>query len=235
MKKKNYSISSSFEKYLKSGNENIFMHISVIIAIMSVMFFYCGIRVSAAALIFSVAVFFIQKYFLKYGWKVRLGWSCIMFAIICIMCDICEIKSPIPLYFIGIILSSVVCSLLYVAIPKISYKLHLSDTSKTKGIYLVLLVFVVLIFCVLIDEDNRVSDAMFEKENFVSVKYFEKDIYNGNVIYFIECEKGDFYVYAKKYPEVRYINSDSKIRVLTVKHPEIYGRYASARRFEIKN
>ena len=43
------------------------------------------------------------------------------------------------------------------------------------------------------------------------------------------------YVYAKKYPEVRYINSNSKIRVLTVKHPEIYGRYASARRFEIKN
>ena len=105
--------------------------------------------------------------------------------------------------------------------------------TRFNGFVLSLLINTILlgIYVKSIDEMN--TEEEFKKTAFVSVISWDKETINGNTYYIVKIPGKIIGINPKTYPEIRYINKNTKIKVLTDGHkinglPEI-------KRLEIKN
>ena len=190
--------------------------------------------------IVSVLMFFRLKYanlVIESAW-VRLAWAAINFGIFVL------IMQNIPDHILGLAVALLVNLIIYSCSSYLSFLLGLTniDTgfslvsdSETRfnGFILSLLINVLLLFFYVRNIDEMKTDEEFKKTAFVSVISWDKETINGNTYYIVKIPGKIIGINPKKHPEIRYINKNTKIKVLTDGHkinglPEI-------KRLEIKN
>lgn len=190
--------------------------------------------------IVSVLMFFRLKYanlVIESAW-VRLAWAAINFGIFVL------IMQNIPDHILGLAVALLVNLIIYSCSSYLSFLLGLTniDTgfslvsdSETRfnGFILSLLINVLLLFFYVRNIDEMKTDEEFKKTAFVSVISWDKETINGNTYYIVKIPGKIIGISPKKHPEIRYINKNTKIKVLTDGHkinglPEI-------KRLEIKN
>lgn len=190
--------------------------------------------------IVSVLMFFRLKYanlVIESAW-VRLAWAAINFGIFVLIMHI------IPNHILGLAVALLINLIIYSCSSYLSFLLGLTkvDTgfslvsdSETRfnGFILSLLINVLLLFFYVRNIDEMKTDEEFKKTAFVSVISWDKETINGNTYYIVKIPGKIIGINPKKHPEIRYINKNTKIKVLTDVHkinglPEI-------KRLEIKN
>lgn len=190
--------------------------------------------------IVSVLMFFRLKYanlVIESAW-VRLAWAVLNFGIFVL------IMQNIPDHILGLAVALLVNLIIYSCSSYLSFLLGLTniDTgfslvsdSETRfnGFILSLLINVLLLFFYVRNIDEMKTDEEFKKTAFVSVISWDKETINGNTYYIVKIPGKIIGISPKKHPEIRYINKNTKIKVLTDGHkinglPEI-------KRLEIKN
>lgn len=189
--------------------------------------------------IVSVLMFFRLKYAnldIESVW-IRLAWAAINFGIFVL------IMHMIPNYGLAVALlaniilyscSSYLSFLLGLTIENSGYTFFgFERETRFNGFVLSLLINTILlgIYVKSIDEMN--TDEEFKKTAFVSVISWNNETINGNTYYIVKIPGKIIGINPKTYPEIRYINKNTKIKVLTDGHkinglPEI-------KRLEIKN
>ena len=190
--------------------------------------------------IVSVLMFFRLKYanlVIESAW-VRLAWAVINFGIFVL------IMQNIPDHILGLAVALLINLIIYSCSAYLSFLLGLTniDTgfslvsdSETRfnGFILSLLINVLLLFFYVRNIDEMKTDEEFKKTAFVSVISWDKETINGNTYYIVKIPGKIIGINPKRHPEIRYINKNTKIKVLTDGHkinglPEI-------KRLEIKN
>lgn len=190
--------------------------------------------------IVSVLMFFRLKYanlVIESAW-VRLAWAVINFGIFVL------IMQNIPDHILGLAVALLINLIIYSCSSYLSFLLGLTniDTgfslvsdSETRfnGFILSLLINVLLLFFYVRNIDEMKTDEEFKKTAFVSVISWDKETINGNTYYIVKIPGKIIGINPKRHPEIRYINKNTKIKVLTDGHkinglPEI-------KRLEIKN
>lgn len=191
--------------------------------------------------IVSVLMFFRLKYAnldIESVW-IRLAWAAINFGIFVL------IMHMIPNHILGLAVALLANVILYSCSSYLSFLLGLTIVSsgctffgfegetRFNGFMSSLLINTILlgIYVKSIDEMN--TDEEFKKTAFVSVISWDKETINGNTYYIVKIPGKIIGINPKTYPEIRYINKNTKIKVLTDGHkinglPEI-------KRLEIKN
>ena len=81
-------------------------------------------------------------------------------------------------------------------------------------------------------ESDQKRDKLYEKEVFMPVTRWDTEVINGNTVYVLFTKRGYIQVSPQDYPEVRYVNKNTKVRYL--QHPHSANRYYSGM-LEIKN
>ncbi len=190
--------------------------------------------------IVSVLMFFRLKYanlVIESVW-IRLAWAAINFGIFVLIMHI------IPNHILGLAVALLINLIIYSCSSYLSFLLGLTkvDTgfslvsdSETRfnGFILSLLINVLLLFFYVRNIDEMKTDEEFKKTAFVSVISWDKETINGNTYYIVKIPGKIIGINPKRHPEIRYINKNTKIKVLTDGHkinglPEI-------KRLEIKN
>ena len=190
--------------------------------------------------IVSVLMFFRLKYanlVIESAW-VRLAWAVINFGIFVL------IMQNIPDHILGLAVALLINLIIYSCSSYLSFLLGLTniDTgfslvsdSETRfnGFILSLLINVLLLFFYVRNIDEMKTDEEFKKTAFVSVISWDKETINWNTYYIVKIPGKIIGINPKRHPEIRYINKNTKIKVLTDGHkinglPEI-------KRLEIKN
>ncbi len=179
---------------------------------------------------------------------VRLGWAAIMFAVFYLPPTLLTLEKEITMRAPGILVSLVLCIVLYSYIPMISYHLKLNDqkegwsfgdfgrdSKKTRynGSMMSFIIYGLILSIWGICENEQRIDAQFAQQPYISVIKWEKELRHGNTIYIIDCEKGKFSVSPYAHPEIRDINPNTKVRILTSYCS--YNGLLEVKRLEIKN
>ena len=255
MKKINFQkLISNIKTFLSSHREVVFLCLSIIAALLIGFFLYCNQLILWAAIIVSLTVYWRlpSAYIAIENETVRGAWACINFILFITICNLCSIE-PIEegytkdTYIIGVLVAMFVNGILYTdIIPKLSYKMKFIDRdyghtydedleykeTKSNGSFLHIIIYLILLIVVFSAENKQLNDYKFEKEPFVSVQSWDKEIYNRNTVYIVKTEKGIFGISPYEYPEIRYINANTKIKVLKVNKGNHIKNYS---RLEIQN
>ncbi len=169
---------------------------------------------------------------------VRLGWALIIFALFILISNVVVFDiNGIRTNIFGLILAAFVCSALFSFCTYLSYLLKLkSNFHKNIGLNGVLgwLYFYLIFFSIYsIREYQKVDDFKFSKCQFVGIEKWDKEIYKGNTYYVIITTRGDMIgVPLDKYPEIRKITPNTKIKYLISDYEDVYHNVI---RFEMKN
>lgn len=221
-------------KYVFFGLAALFCVIAMIVAL----------PLTWEALFFGGIVSGLMYFRLKYAnlviesvW-IRLAWAAINFGIFVLIMHI------IPNHILGLAVALLINLIIYSCSSYLSFLLGLTkvDTgfslvsdSETRfnGFILSLLINVLLLFFYVRNIDEMKTDEEFKKTAFVSVISWDKETINGNTYYIVKIPGKIIGINPKRHPEIRYINKNTKIKVLTDGHkinglPEI-------KRLEIKN
>ncbi len=255
MKKINFQkLGSNIKIFLSSHRESVFLSLSIITAVLIGFFMYCNQLILWLAIIASLIVYWRLPHanISINNETVRGAWACINFILFIASCDLCSIK-PIDegytneTYTFGVLAALLINGFLYTdIIPKLSYKMKFINSdygytyddgfkckeTKSNGSFLHLIIYVILLIIVFSVENKQLNDYKFEKEPFIPVQSWEKEVYMKNTIYVVKTEKGIFGISPITYPESRNINPNTKIKVLEGNNPDNIMNYF---RLEIEN
>ena len=106
------------------------------------------------------------------------------------------------------------------------------EKTKCNGSLLSIIVYGIIMVTITSVEIKNKNDFLFEKEVFVPVISWDKEVLNKSTIYVVETKKGILGISPQKHPEIRGIHKGTKIRVLT---DGTANGLTSFSRIEIKN
>lgn len=166
---------------------------------------------------------------------IRLAWAAINFGIfVLIMHMIPNLAVALLANVILYSCSSYLSFLLGLTIVSSGYTFFgFERETRFNGFILSLLINTILLGIYVKSIDKMNTDEEFKKTAFVSVISWDKETINGNTYYIVKIPGKIIGINPKRHPEIRYINKNTKIKVLTDGHkinglPEI-------KRLEIKN
>lgn len=255
MKKINFQkLISNIKTSLSSHREVVFLSLSIIAAVLTGFFMYCNQLTLWLAIVTSLIVYWRLPHanISIDDETVRGAWACINFILFIVACDLCSLK-PIEegyaneTYTFGVLVAMIINGFLYTdIIPRLSYKMKFINSdlgytyddwpkckeTKSNGSFLHIIIYLFLLTITFSIENKQLTDYEFEKEPFVSVQSWDKEVYMRNTIYIVKTEKGIFGISPIEYPEIRYINANTKIKVLKVNKGNHIKNYS---RLEIQN
>lgn len=124
--------------------------------------------------------------------------------------------------------------MIYTFAPDLTCLLKLQERHNGISVVNFLIAFLVYFgavsFCINC-KSNETDDRRFAKEEFIPVQKCYKEAYRSETIYVIRCDQGNFMVSPQKYPAVRDINENSRVKVLVSANEEIEKAFC----FEICN
>ena len=106
------------------------------------------------------------------------------------------------------------------------------DTHPNVSAFFFAFIFFIIGMIYINRESDQKRDKLYEKEVFMPVTRWETEVINGNTVYVLFTKRGYIQVSPQDYPEVRYVNKNTKVRYL--QHPHSANRYYSGM-LEIKN
>lgn len=157
---------------------------------------------------------------------VRLGWSLINFSVfVGLSSTIVFYKDNFLFHFGGILISLFVCPILYSYIPIISFYLKLNNErhghdfhsygqTSGNGLFGQFVMYLAIFCCLAFYESGQHDEYLFSKMNYIKIDKWEKEIIEGQTHYVIMFDNKAIVVSPLKYPEVRNINSNTKIKIL---------------------
>ncbi len=233
-KLKNWSL--KIGKFLSSNKKILLFLVSLVVAVLVGYFMYCNQLI----LWFSVAsslVLYLRLPFSNVEISdklVRLFWAFVNFSLIVATCKLFAFEAvdngyPNPIYDVGALISLFATLILYVKlIPWLSNKIKLINKdhgyeidicgkeryTKENGPWLSMIISLILCLTLNIKSVAEKSDYLFEQESFVKVISWDKETINRTTHYIVKTENGIFAISPYEYPEIRNINSNTKIKVL---------------------
>lgn len=230
--------------FLKKYKTVIFSVTGLLTACFASLFFWCGnlifwLSICAAAIV-SVCLKFanveIDSTF------VRIGWGGIIHAVFLITTSVFSSENSF-LHF-GILPAVILCTALYTIIPKISYSLKLNDEQEGisfldledkqyNGFVGMFFLYLIIATIITVSESNAKEHFDFSQEKFVKVTKWDIENHRGNTYYIITCPKGKFAVSPYEHPEIRDINENTQVKILSENvsgHGLLY-----VKKLEIKN
>lgn len=244
------SLSSKFEKFWGLYGNFVFLAVSVVTAVLVGIFLYCNQLILWLGIAASLIVYWRLPYAnIEIDCKiVRFAWACINFAVFVATCRLCSIEPrtieyPVDTYVVGTMIALFVNTFLYTdIIPKLSYKMKFTNSeygwdiegekTKCNGSLLSIIVYGIIMVTITSVEIKNKNDFLFEKEVFIPVISWDKEVLHESTIYVVETEKGILGISPQKHPEIRGIHKGTKIRVLT---DGTANGLTSFSRIEIKN
>lgn len=243
------NLRSKFKKFWSLYGEFIFLSVSVITAVLVGVFMYCNQLILWLGIAASLTVYWrlLHAHIDIDNKIVRFAWACVNFAVFVAICRLCAIESrdieyPVDTYLVGTVVAFIVNTLLYTdVIPRLSHKMGFADEygwdiegekTKCNGSLLSIIVYGIIMINVLFVEMDKKNDFLFEKEVFIPVISWDKEVLHESTIYVVETEKGILGISPQKHPEIRGIHKGTKIRVLT---DGTANGLTSFSRIEIKN
>lgn len=173
------------------------------------------------------------------SFELRLAWAFINFALFVSVSSALtfEWKQGVFIQSIGITAAAAVCMSVYCYCAQIGALLKLDknfySVRTPNGIIGWMIFYCVFLSITVFQENEKAIDKNFEKVEFVGVKKWDKEIYDGNTYYVVTTEDGKvFGVKPSDFPEIRNIHSGTQIRVIIDTNYNIYNNYS---RLEIKN
>ena len=85
-----------------------------------------------------------------------------------------------------------------------------------------IIVFIVVLAIGFFVDINKDNDAQFEKEQYVEIYSWDKEVHRNSTVYLVTNPKGTFAIPPSKYPEIRDINSNTKIKILKTNEGGLY-------------
>jgi hypothetical protein len=244
------NLSSKIKTFLSSHKDAVFCALSAVLAFFVGYFMHSNWLNLCLGIVISSTVYLRLLYAnIEIENKlIRLGWAFINLALFIFICKICAIESDKTgetTYVFGLFASIFTNTILYVYIPLLSYKMKLIDNvhgwkidwkgntveTKTNSDTVSIMLSIILAvigFCCEVKHDN---DLLFDKEPYVSVYSWDKEVHDRHIVYIVSTEKGRFAISPQKYPDIRDINSNTKIKILTTGTGGLYSYY----RLDIKN
>jgi hypothetical protein len=64
------------------------------------------------------------------------------------------------------------------------------------------------------NKEIEAKNIQYQKETWQPITEWHTEILNGNTIYIVKCNKGRLGIYPSKYPQIRDINKNTKIKCL---------------------
>lgn len=141
-------------------------------------------------------------------------------------------EEGIDCYFYAYLVSMIVCGILII-ITIIS--INPCDNNAYPVViffFLILLVFFLPVSCE--NENIRIDDVKFSKEEFIPIQKWYKEVLNYHTVYVVVCEEGILYISPHSCPEIRDIHEGTKIKFLK-KEKNHYSKKISYKRIEIQN
>ena len=242
---------SKIGTFLRENKEMSFCGMSAISAILIGGLMWCNTMIFTMAVISSLVLYWrLPLAFVQICDRmVRLGWAFINFALFVAVCKIGSIEAMCGTVFAGSYVLGGLCvvfisiPLYKTIIPQLSHKMRFikeeygwdDDGNRTKnnGGLGAFALHVLMFFIIVGVFEHKRNNALFAEEKFVDVISWEKEMYSGSTIYIVETEKGTFGIRPQKYPEIRKIHADTKIRVLAKKRT--FSGLTEFVRLEIKN
>ena len=243
-------LSSKIKTFLSSHKEAVFCSLSAILVLLIGYFMHSNWLNLCLGIVISGTVYLRLPYAnIEIDNKfIRLGWAFINLALFIFTCKICafeSVKTGTTTYVFGLFATIFTNTILYMYIPLLSYKMKLIDNicgwerdwrgntveTKTNSDFISFMLSIVLATIGLCIEAKHDNDLLFEKEPYVSVYSWDKEIHDRHEVYIVNTVKGSFAISPEKYPEIRDVNSNTKIKILTTGTGSLYGYY----RLEIKN
>lgn len=225
-------LSLKFRTFWDAHKEVLFAVIAVIIAVSVGFFMFCNQLILWSGIVTSLIVYWRLLYanIPIESRIVRCAWACISFAMFIAVCRLCSFVPNIlgyseRVYAPATMLAMFINTSLYIYIPKLSYKMKLIDSdegwtyeakeTKFNGSLGSIVTYIVITVMVCAVEHTQQNDFLFEKEPFVAVISWEKEVYNNNAVYVVKTAKGTYAISPYEYPEIRNINPNTKIKVLS--------------------
>ena len=171
------------------------------------------------------------------SFRVSLGWGFINYSLFLGIASLFVSKQEWGTeYIIGLFFAFIVSLLLVRFCSYISYLLklnktkedssfyHISDSKFNRCIFYSLLSIFTLMYVMYTEveqmqkyETNRrieQKNIQYQKEIWQPITEWNVETLNGNTIYIVKCKKGRLGVYPSKYPQIRDINKNTKIKFL---------------------
>lgn len=171
--------------------------------------------------------------------ELRLAWAFIIFGLFTYISSALavDVHPGFTCYSLGVLVAAIVCTAAYCYCSHINALLKLDknfNLAYAPNGMLGWLIFFGLSFSFFVFTENEaLVDLDFKKVEFVGVKKWDKEIYDGNTYYVVTTEDGKvFGVKPSKHPEIRNIHSGTKVKVLIDRTYTVYNNYS---RLEIKN
>ena len=177
----------------------------------------------------------------------RLAWAGVDFSLFMLICQLCAMKPagtyagyPYDTHLFGMLFVLFANTILYAEIPKLTRKMGIAKVEKNewgeKSNYYILscIIYFVMGFIVLFVEKHQMEDYLFEKQPFVNVISWEKEVFDRNTVYVVETEDGTLVIDPFEYPEIRNINLRTQIKIHPTKSYYYRGVHYSPE-VEIKN
>ena len=225
---KNFAIKkANVVNFWKNFGNYTFFGLSLLCTILVVSLMWCNTLIFALGVFSSFIMFCSLKFSNIYieDAFVRGGWALLNLSLFTAIIKLCCLHNMIDIYIIGCFIYIILGALFYSdVIPKVSYLLKLNNINealdingcktKANGCTAFLLIYTIIFGVVSCTENSKRDNFLFEKETFVQVTKWEKEFYGGNTYFLVYCSKGKFLISPTKYPEIRNINHNTKIKVL---------------------
>lgn len=248
MKKSLSLLIKKFSEFWSRFGKYVFAAMGLLFAVVAGICCWSTGLIFALGLIASLIVFFCFLYANVpiETVSVRLGWAMISLAVFLTTTSLLTYNKIIPLHYFGLFAAVFVQSLLYSSIPLISYKLKLNDqkegtsffslkTTNSNGMFGQFCLYMLILVIVGSHEKSELDDIKFEQEIFIPITKWEKEMHNGSTFYIISCPKGKFAISPLKYPEIRDINSQTKVKILVDEYGYVQEGLLNIKKIEIKN
>lgn len=111
--------------------------------------------------------------------------------------------------------------------PKLEHDAH-PNVSAFFFAFIFFIIGLIYISC----QSDQTREKLYEKEVFMPVTRWEVEVQNGNTVYVLFTKRGYILVRPQDYPEVRFVNKNTKVKYL--QQPHSANSYYS-RMLEIKN
>lgn len=127
------------------------------------------------------------------------------------------------------------CFLYYImpdVLSKITPRLEHDTRPNSVSAVIFAIIFLIISCAALMQREDDERKRLYAKEVFIPVTRWEIEVQNGNTWYLLFTERGYIQVSPQDYPEVRFVNKNTKVRYLP--EPHTANRYCSGM-LEIKN
>lgn len=171
------------------------------------------------------------------SFRVSLGWGFINYSLFLKIFSLFVSKNEWGVeYILGIFPAFIVSLLLVCFCSYISYLLKLNETKEDSSFFHIresrfnrcifyLLISIFALIFLMHEEGNEVQkyktdkeieakNIQYQKETWQPITEWHTEILNGNTIYVVKCKKGRLGIYPSKYPQIRDINKNTKIKCL---------------------